>query len=270
MTSTQKRKYRDLLEKMGGRVRETAAGLEEQVRTPTGGESAGSLSNVPMHLGDVGSEVYNQELNATLLENEAHIRDEVYAALDRLDAGTFGACERCGKAISAERLDALPYARHCVGCAAEVQAGAAVNFNAGRPEGFGQTFGQADTGTGAEPSAGRKRGNGPTLFTDLERDDGGAEADTHAAGTPGGGTAVGGLAGTNLGRGDPADAGLEHAMGSGNFDVAEEGEDEDVEAYSGASGGAVGGTPANKRAVGGKKRGGTAPKPGKGDGPTGQ
>ena len=269
MTSTQQRKYRDILEKMGGRVRETAAGLEESVRTPTSGESAGSLSNVPMHLGDVGTEVYTQELNATLLENEAHIRDEVFAALDRLDAGTFGACERCGQGIGAERLDALPYARHCVGCAAAVQSGAAVNFNAGRPEGFGQTFHKADTGTGPEPAGGRRRKAGPTLFTDLV-DDSPRDDDVHAAGTPGGGTAVGGLAGTNVGRGDPADAGLENAMGSGNFDVAEEGDDDQVEAYSGPTGGAVGGTPANKRAVGGKKKGGTAPRPGKGEGPAGQ
>lgn len=269
MTSTQQKRYRAQLEQMGGRVRETAAGLEESVRSPTSGESAGGLSNVPMHLGDVGSEVYNQELNATLLENEAHIRDEVYAALDRLDAGTFGTCERCGQAIAAERLDALPYARHCVGCAAAVQSGAAVNLNAGRPDGFGTTFNQDPAGTPPEPAGGRKRKAGPTLFTDLEEQ--GRDDDVHAAGTPGGGTAVGGLAGTNVGRGDPSAAGLESAMGSGNFDVAaEEADEEEVEAYSGSSGGAVGGTPANKRAVGGKKKGGTSPRPGKGESPTGQ
>ncbi|MBX9625311.1 MAG: TraR/DksA C4-type zinc finger protein [Gemmataceae bacterium] len=245
MTATQARKYRDVLEKLGGRVRETAAGLEEQVRTPTSGEAAGSLSNVPMHLGDVGSETYNQELNATLLENEAHIRDEVFAALDRLDAGTFGACERCGQRIAAERLDAVPYTRFCVACAAAVQAGAAVNLNAGRP--------------GAR--------------TPMDGGDDADDGDVHAAGTPGGGTAVGGLAGTTVGRGDPEDARLESAMGSGNFDVAEpadEGEDA-PEAYSGASGGAVGGFPANKRAVGGRMPGGgAAPRPRQGDSPAGQ
>jgi hypothetical protein len=84
--------------------------------------------------------------------------------------------------------------------------------------------------------------------------------DVHAAGTAGGGTAEGGLAGTNIAKGDPNNADLEGALGSGNHDVAIEEDDEDTVAYSGQSGGAVGGTPAGKRAVGGKKRrGGIVP-----------
>jgi RNA polymerase-binding transcription factor DksA len=42
---------------------------------------------------------------------------EIQAALDRLAAGTFGRCERCGGAIAAERLDALPATRRCRECA---------------------------------------------------------------------------------------------------------------------------------------------------------
>ncbi len=38
-------------------------------------------------------------------------------AVTRLDAGTYGRCERCGDAIGAERLAALPGTRHCVACA---------------------------------------------------------------------------------------------------------------------------------------------------------
>jgi hypothetical protein len=64
-------------------------------------------------------------------------------------------------------------------------------------------------------------------------------ADSHAAGTPGGGTASGGLAGTNVGDGDPDNADLEDALGSGVHDSA--GEEEDRPPYAG---GAVGGTPA--------------------------
>jgi hypothetical protein len=83
-----------------------------------------------------------------------------------------------------------------------------------------------------------------------ERDEG-AGGDSHAAGTPGGGTAAGGLAGTNVGDGDPANADLEDALGSGVRDSG--GEDEDAPAYGGPSGGAVGGTPAEKRAKGGRR-----------------
>lgn len=40
------------------------------------------------------------------------------AALDRIAAGTFGACAKCGEPISAERLDAVPYTPFCQECAA--------------------------------------------------------------------------------------------------------------------------------------------------------
>lgn len=72
--------------------------------------------------------------------------------------------------------------------------------------------------------------------------------DHHAAGTPGGGTEIGGLAGSNYGDGEPEIEELNEAMGSGIYEP--EGDEE--EAYSGRSGGAVGGTPAEKRASGGR------------------
>jgi RNA polymerase-binding transcription factor DksA len=38
-------------------------------------------------------------------------------ALERLSEGTYGACERCGQPIAAERLEARPASRTCIGCA---------------------------------------------------------------------------------------------------------------------------------------------------------
>ena len=42
--------------------------------------------------------------------------EEIQAALGRIEAGTYGTCEVCGKAISPERLEALPIARRCIDC----------------------------------------------------------------------------------------------------------------------------------------------------------
>jgi RNA polymerase-binding transcription factor DksA len=42
---------------------------------------------------------------------------EIEAAVERLDAGSYGRCERCGGAIEEDRLDARPVARTCIGCA---------------------------------------------------------------------------------------------------------------------------------------------------------
>lgn len=227
MTRTQTVNYRTQLEDLLPRVADTAARLEEQARNGVGGEAGGSLSNAPMHLGDLGTAAYEQELNATLLENETYLVDEVRAALDRLDAGTFGTCERCEADIPAERLALLPYVRYCVGCAELEHDGPAVNINAGRPS----------------------RWTGPHDRT--------RSADGHAAGTPGGGSAVGGLAGTNEGDGDPAGTDLGAAMGSGSFDahLDDENPAEQADGYAGHSGGAVGGTPAGKRVSGGRAGG---------------
>lgn len=74
--------------------------------------------------------------------------------------------------------------------------------------------------------------------------------DTHAAGTPGGGTACGGLAGTNIADGDPENADLEEALGSGIADTS--GDETGRTPYAGSTEGAVRGTPAEKRAKGGR------------------
>lgn len=68
-----------------------------------------------------------------------------------------------------------------------------------------------------------------------------------AVGTPGGGLATGGLAGTNAADGAPVDEELEDAMTSGIFDHSGDKLETD-EPESGHAGGAVGGTPAGKRA----------------------
>ena len=48
-------------------------------------------------------------------ELRANLR-EVELALKRMDAGTYGRCERCGTPIAPERLEAIPWARLCIAC----------------------------------------------------------------------------------------------------------------------------------------------------------
>ena len=52
-----------------------------------------------------------------LVRQVRHHLAELDAADARVAAGTYGTCERCGSAIGAERLDALPAARLCITCA---------------------------------------------------------------------------------------------------------------------------------------------------------
>jgi RNA polymerase-binding transcription factor DksA len=41
---------------------------------------------------------------------------DIEHAIEKLDNGTYGTCERCGVAIPLGRLEAIPHARHCVDC----------------------------------------------------------------------------------------------------------------------------------------------------------
>lgn len=56
------------------------------------------------------------QVGALVRQARQHLA-EVDAAVARLDEGTYGTCEGCGEPIPAERLDARPVARLCIGCA---------------------------------------------------------------------------------------------------------------------------------------------------------
>jgi len=109
-------KYRQRLIELGERLKSDERGvMNEALRQP--GETSGNLSNVPMHMADVGTETFEQEMSTSLLTNGRQLQIEVADALDRLDNGTYGKCQDCGSAIGASRLEVVPYTRYCVDCA---------------------------------------------------------------------------------------------------------------------------------------------------------
>ena len=81
-------------------------------------EDAGELvsSSVDNHPGDLATETFDRELDYTLEENSEHVLTEIDAALRRIEDGTFGRCERCGREIDEARLEAIPYATKCIEC----------------------------------------------------------------------------------------------------------------------------------------------------------
>jgi DnaK suppressor protein len=85
-------------------------------------DSSGNLSNVPLHMADVGTENYDQEFTLGLIENEQGTLELVIEALERLNHGKFGRCVECGEPISKPRLQALPYTRHCIQCARNLES----------------------------------------------------------------------------------------------------------------------------------------------------
>ena len=61
---------------------------------------------------------YAKELS--IEQNTLDLLSKANRALERIDAGTYGICESCGKAIPIERLEVLPYSTLCVECASRV------------------------------------------------------------------------------------------------------------------------------------------------------
>jgi RNA polymerase-binding protein DksA len=77
-------------------------------------DSVGDLSSIDQHQADAGTETFEREKDLSILESiEAELAD-VEHALRRLDEGTYGVCEACGKPIGVERLEAMPAARLCL------------------------------------------------------------------------------------------------------------------------------------------------------------
>src|SRR5271157_5636212 len=76
-------------------------------------------TSMPTNMAELGSDNSDQELTLSLLGNEKHALDQIEAAIERIDDGSYGRCEKCGGKIPKSRLDAVPYAAKCVRCASQ-------------------------------------------------------------------------------------------------------------------------------------------------------
>jgi DnaK suppressor protein len=65
---------------------------------------------------DTGTKTFEREQELSLANGILERIGQVEHALARLDAGTYGQCERCGKAIPKARLEAFPSVTLCVTC----------------------------------------------------------------------------------------------------------------------------------------------------------
>ncbi|MEO0099234.1 MAG: TraR/DksA C4-type zinc finger protein [candidate division WOR-3 bacterium] len=79
-------------------------------------DSTGELSTFRTHIADLSSETYQKEIASQLTTQEREILFKIEEALRKIKEGRYGICERCGKPIADERLEALPYCRYCIKC----------------------------------------------------------------------------------------------------------------------------------------------------------
>ncbi len=108
--------YKKLLESRRLYLRESVARSEEDGRAAQTEDSAQDIA-------DRASSSYQKEFLFARSNNDRQFLQMVEHALSNIAEGSYGECESCGKEINERRLEAVPWARHCVGCQEKLERG---------------------------------------------------------------------------------------------------------------------------------------------------
>ena len=112
----QKQKSR-LLDKKAELERSMGA-LTEAHPTPV---SSTEANEGPRDLEDVATDFLETQQEQSIMVNQQALLTLVENALQRLENGTYGLCQQCGKAIDPKRLEALPWAERDVRCEEQLE-----------------------------------------------------------------------------------------------------------------------------------------------------
>jgi DnaK suppressor protein len=108
MNNKQLEKFKKLLEDKRG-------ALFARVQAARASEQEGPSEDAP-DLGDRALTTMTRDLKYRLSTGERDILKRIDDALDRIENETYGECLNCGKTVQHGRLDAVPWARHCIDC----------------------------------------------------------------------------------------------------------------------------------------------------------
>lgn len=72
---------------------------------------------------DAACDTAQDEINSQLVDVESRELAAIESAIARIDEGTYGDCEGCGKPIPLQRLQAVPYVADCIVCRRKAEAG---------------------------------------------------------------------------------------------------------------------------------------------------
>lgn len=111
-------RFRKRLEAEEQRLQDLIADYERELEEARLTESSSDRSPDP---GNAEASSMKLELakELSIEQNTTDLLGKVQNALRRIESGGYGICERCGKAIPVERIDALPYSTFCVDCASK-------------------------------------------------------------------------------------------------------------------------------------------------------
>jgi RNA polymerase-binding protein DksA len=102
------------IEKIRKELEEKHAVLSSRMRVNPNRPDAGEIDNPDRAA--LAQDYVSKERQNALNERMEDTLEQVEAALMRIDDGNYGKCTHCGKPISPERLEILPYAEHCINC----------------------------------------------------------------------------------------------------------------------------------------------------------
>jgi RNA polymerase-binding protein DksA len=111
-------RFRSELEERRSRV---VAVIEHRNHAESLEDESGELVNSSSdnHMADTASDTYDREFDEGLEEDAERVLGEIDRALGRIEQGSYGTCEACGKPIAEERLEAIPYTTLCIDDARE-------------------------------------------------------------------------------------------------------------------------------------------------------
>lgn len=112
LTKKEIAEFRDVLLQKRAQLMGDVNTMRNEALSKNRQDAAGDLSNMPLHMADVGSDNYEQEFTLGLIESERQILREIEAALERIRENTFGVCAATGEPIGKARLRATPWAKY--------------------------------------------------------------------------------------------------------------------------------------------------------------
>jgi DnaK suppressor protein len=111
LTSRELEHFRDLLLAKRRELIGDMSAMEREALRSTG---SSNLSNLPIHMADMGTDNYEQEFTLGLVQKDRDLLREINQALAKIQNGTYGICEGTGKPINKERLEYQPWARYSI------------------------------------------------------------------------------------------------------------------------------------------------------------
>jgi len=118
MTKKELKDYEEQLKALASRLSQQIWEMREEALRTTGNSDDAGL---PAEQAECPSHETEEERTLNILESQQQVLREVEAAQSRLFDNTFGLCTECGSPITKTRLNAVPYASHCIGCADKLE-----------------------------------------------------------------------------------------------------------------------------------------------------